>query len=1583
MSQDLERISLGAEITRSLESGESHSYRSITLTTGQLVVVEVEQQGIDVAVELFAPDGTSIIAVDSPIGRRGTEVLVAVAETSSEHRLEVRAVEADAPPGDYRIQVRELRTATAEDRERARGERLFAQAEELRRAREETSYRQAIERYRETQPIWHTLNDGRREADTLERLGWVHISLGELRAAQDELDAALAAYSRIGDRRGEAIVLNRRGMLRWRLGETEGALGDVEEGLKRYREVGAAVLTVDALNNLGILHRRLGATEKALEFYGEARTLSRALADRRKEALTLANLGTLLLQQGRLAEAADHLEAALEIWQTSGEARREASGWNRLGDVRKRQERFDDALACFGKALALRRETGDRRGEATTLGSLGTAHLLHGKLDEAREAYEQALALYGEIDDPFGAAVVRLNLGRLELLAGRPREALAHHEQAAPLLATAGDRQIEASNLYGIARALHDLGDFATARARLEATLERVEGLRTETSSEAFRIAFFATKQHYYDLYIDVLQHLEETEPGTGYQARAFEAGERRRARALLELLGESAAEIRRGADPDRLARERDVQRRLNAHERHRLALLRARRRDAEAIAGLEKDQRELRLELEQIRSRLRRESPQYAALTQPQPSSLEEIQDRLLNPRTLLLSYSLGEDRSFLWLVSHEAISSFVLPGREEIEEAALEVHQLLKELRKSADPTRKRYLDHLGETLLGPVAAQLDDGQRLLIVAEGALLTLPFAVLTKPGTGEPLVAGHEVVHLPSASVLLALRRETAKRTAAPHQLAIYAAPMVSADGEGTSVSATGEVSAGDDLQRSAADFGIERFEPLPHAREEAEAILRIARGETLSRLGSEASKRNVLADELRDYQILHFATHGLLNRSHPELSGLVLSLYDEHGQPQDGFLRLHEIYNLELNAELVVLSACRTGLGPVSRGEGLLGLTRGFLYAGAPRVLVSLWGVSDAGTAELMKRFYWSMLETGAPPALALRAAQLSMYEEEHWSHPYYWAPFILVGEWRRPGEGDSPIEQAAGGGEVDDEIDVDYPGPDEEWCEGLPEQWMRDVCRILRRLSRPRTGTSARGQNAFHGIDALTGSDLHESLSDRQLAARILRPGGRDRREEQELGWWKKQHAKLSGDRRPAADVDPLDLASSGWGVVFLEGSSKAEAIRQAIRPLLEHRREQAARDHPKYYRDDLVYRPGETKAAFFKRYDLALGPAHPKKLPYYLLLIGDPVEIPHRFQYLLDLQYAVGRLSFDDVESYARYAESVVAVERGEHHVHPEMQFFSVVHEGDQATEISAEKLIQPLRRFIGEERGEWIVELTEKGRRADLGRFLGEETPALLFTACHGLGYRSGHPLQTSNQGAILCQDWPGHGPPRPEHYFAAADLGDDARVQGLIAFLFGCYSAGTPHMDNFPPPPLRNPIERAPQPLVSPLARRLLSHPNGSALAVLGHVDRTWTRSFGAGRGMGYLHILSLLKMLLDGYPVGAAMDWMHERFAEISTELTNVLDRYDQLTVDTSQLAGLWRANNDARNFVVLGDPAVRVAVGPRAALLRAERSPERRVESAPPNLRKVVGRLRTREPVTPAVRPSDAVRVDREGTE
>lgn len=534
----------------------------------------------------------------------------------------------------------------------------------------------------------------------------------------------------------------------------------------------------------------------------------------------------------------------------------------------------------------------------------------------------------------------------------------------------------------------------------------------------------------------------------------------------------------------------------------------------------------------------------------------------------------------------------------------------------------------------------------------------------------------------------------------------------------------------------------------------------------------------------------------------------------------------------------------------------------------------------------------------------------------------------------------------------------------------------------------------------KNVFNGIDFTTADYLAPRIRSTELTewARAQR---RNLKEERDLRWASERDFKnRPKDRRPAPDVDPLDLSSSGWGVIFPQGTPRA--LKEALGPLLDIRHQEAARKKENYYRE-LEYLPGESKDAFFRRYKVEAGPAHPEQLPYYLLIVGDPEAVPHRFQYQLDMQYAVGRLCFDDLADYRRYAESVVAAEDGRRHVRPEASFFSVLTPNDKATEISTARLVQPLARTLGTEREEWKFRCLEgeEANKATLLKLLGYgETPALLLTAAHGLAFRSDHPRQREQQGAIICQDWPGRRRPiLRDHYVAAEDIGDDARIHGLVAFLFGCHSAGTPNVDNFPPGRWGQPTIPPKKPFISGLARRLLSHPNGSALAVVGHVDRAWTSSFGSGLGKGIYHVEAFFKQLLDGYPVGLAMDWIHERFAEISTDLTDVLDEYKRKDspkpepTETEEepehvrMARLWRANNDARNFVVLGDPAVYLAAGPRPARAGRQhpegRSAPLRLTQGRDPIKEILGRLRGRTRVAPPISPVDAIRALRDREE
>jgi CHAT domain-containing protein len=399
--------------------------------------------------------------------------------------------------------------------------------------------------------------------------------------------------------------------------------------------------------------------------------------------------------------------------------------------------------------------------------------------------------------------------------------------------------------------------------------------------------------------------------------------------------------------------------------------------------------------------------SPRYAALTQPSPLTLAEMQTQL-DADTLLLEYAEGDDTSYLWVVSTGGVTSYQLPPRARIDPAARAFYNHLRNPDAPA-AARRASGEALAALVLAP-AARLLAHHRLVVVADGALQYVPFGALPAPGDPDarPLVADHEIVSLASLSALAVLRAGVAARPRAPRTLAIMADPVFSADDTrvlaSTTPIATMSTGAG---SRSAddgwdTDFHLSR---LLGSRREAAALMQLVPArERTQTFDFDANRQAATSAALGQYRIVHFATHGLLNTRHPELSGIVLSLVDRRGAPVDGFLRLHDIFNLHLPADLVVLSACQTALGRDVRGEGLVGLTSGFMYAGAARVVASAWKVDDRATAELMRRFYAAMFGARRlAPAAALRQAQLSLQRERAWSSPYYWAAFTLQGEWR----------------------------------------------------------------------------------------------------------------------------------------------------------------------------------------------------------------------------------------------------------------------------------------------------------------------------------------------------------------------------------------------------------------------------------------------------------------------------------------------------------------------------------------------------------------------------------------------------
>ncbi|MEG4199468.1 CHAT domain-containing protein [Microcoleus sp. Pol12A5] len=873
----------------------------------------------------------------------------------------------------------------------------------------------ALEYYSQSLPLFRAIGDRRREAGTLHNIGGVYSDLGEKQKALEYYSQSLPLRRATGDRRGEALTLNNIGGVYSDLGEQQKALEYYSQSLPLSQATGNRDGEALTLNNIGNVYSELGEQQKALEYYSQSLPLSQATGDRRGEAVTLHNIGGVYSELGEQQKALEYYSQSLPLRRATGDRRGEAGTLHNIGLVYDELGEKQKALEYYSQSLPLRRATGDRSGEATTLNNIGNVYSDLGEKQKALEYLGQSLPLSRATGDRSGEATTLSSIGLVYSDLGETQKALEYYSQSLPLSRATGDRRGEATTLYGLAYVKRDLGNLTEALKNIESSLKIIENLRTKIASPELRTSYFATVQNYYEFYIDLLMQLHKTNPKSGYDTKALEASERSRARSLLELLQESNANIREGISPDLLQQEKSLQQQLDAVEKQSIEALSHPNPNATKIDEIDKQRLSLLQEYQQIQTQIRSASPRYAALTQPQPLTLPEIQKQILDENTILLQYSLGLNRSYLWVVTSTALTSYELPKRADIETAAVAFRTAVTSPTQRNIPQKVAQASaNLGQIILQPAASQLGN-KRLLIVPDGVLHYTPFPALTisqtrGQNTNVSLIAEHEIITLPSASTLAILRQNYGDRKPPGQTLAILADPVFSPDDERIKGKITQETTEKLEannlgLNRSLRSSEIE-WPPkrLPFTRQEAQTISSLFPSAFSRQIFDfDASRTTATDGNLVNYQIIHLATHGLANSKNPELSGIVMSMVDDKGNLVNGFLRLTDIFNLKLAANLVVLSACKTGMGQNVKGEGMVGLTRGFMYAGAQRVAVSLWSVDDEGTAVLMQKFYQKMQQQKLAPAAALRAAQIEMMQQEKWKSPYYWAAFTLQGEWK----------------------------------------------------------------------------------------------------------------------------------------------------------------------------------------------------------------------------------------------------------------------------------------------------------------------------------------------------------------------------------------------------------------------------------------------------------------------------------------------------------------------------------------------------------------------------------------------------
>lgn len=868
--------------------------------------------------------------------------------------------------------------------------------------------------------------DAKYRANALDNIGHLYWSRRDFLKAVNSYQEAVRLYHDLQNKDGEANALTRIGQAYFDLGLFPQARAQWEVALKV--EGVTNPVRANTLYNLGVMLSLTGDNQGALSRLTEAEKLF-PQEDIEARIYTLHSLGITYATLGKLEEGRDLVARALALNKGGSEKERylDAAAYEYLylGYIYQRQGKQQPALENTNKALDIWDKLNDPRGKANALYNIGSASFEQADYKTALQYLERVLPL--QEHDPYGRAYTLTSIGTIYSANGNHEEAQKKFEEALNLRSTTGNRQGIVETLTMWARAERARGKLKEGGAILEQAVRQLEELRTQVPGVDLRASYLATTIQVFELRVDVLMQLYLQEGNPKYLEDALALNDSMHARSLLDTV--AAAETDSSAElPSTLL---DSERKLidewgQAVIRHRLLSLSP--HTSEQLAEAERNVIRLRTDWQRVRDQIDN-NPSHALLRPKllSPPGFKKLLDR----DTVLLEFALGKERSYLWLVSaEEEIKGFELPARRQIETA---VHQLFCQIKQSgmqpqnvakAQPCKPiansnaafiEAATALSQMLLGKVANRLAT-KRLIIVPDGILHYVPFSALTdlaKKNSGKwvPLLNDHEVVVSPSAAVSTILQKRRRERTPAPQLLAVLGDPLYELDAPSGTQSSVRESAAAllgtSEIYLSFLKYEVKEIEKLQK---------RYAPREEASFLKQEQVYRaTATAQSLKNYRIIHYATHGVFDDEDPETSGLLLSLYDEYKRPRlDFFLSLRDVYRMRLGADLVVLSACQSALGPEIKGEGIVGLTRGFMYAGATTVISSLWIVNDARTATLMKRFYEQMLKFKLKPAAALRNAQKSLYQQGE--DPEVWAAFQIQGEWKEPIQIRSPRRSRA---------------------------------------------------------------------------------------------------------------------------------------------------------------------------------------------------------------------------------------------------------------------------------------------------------------------------------------------------------------------------------------------------------------------------------------------------------------------------------------------------------------------------------------------------------------------------------------
>lgn len=873
----------------------------------------------------------------------------------------------------------------------------------------------AIAAFHEALKLYRELSDKGGEGMVLGNLGDSHMLTGEYDQALSSFVQALDLLREAGDRQNEAATLDA-------IATAYGYQGKFPESFKHYRLALQAYRAIhdrsgesNALANIGANHLEQGNPWQALQYFKRALTISTELKEKYKQQIHLGNVGNAYFDLGDFTRAAEAFTEARKIAQDIGDLNNEAMHIADLGHTLRETGQTESALRNFQDALAIFERLGDKRSQATANADIANLRARAGNYDETRVYFERALKLHQEIGNAIGVAETNNGLGTLYLTIGEMAKSRLAHEKALALGEQMHALRIIWEAKYGLAKLAARDGNLLDARRLYVQAIDSIEAARARILSTDHKAYFLSNRDDIYKSYIDLLFQLHQREPYAGFDREAFHYSERAKARGLLDLLAEARVRL-----------ERDMPRGLQKQQETAFHQIAAIQTQLQQAALTENERTDLLKKLAQAEQTLqdltiimKRKNPKFARLEYPEIVQLADFQRRMSNEKDLVLAYALGKEGSYLWAITSRRHFFFRLPPASRIEKDVKSYIALI-DTAVHVNVSHRTKGQELFELLMGSVGDLVAKAKKIIIIPDGMLHGLPFESLLTPGAnGEPkyVIEQTDIVYAPSATVMSFLNSDRqASHTSNDYRLLAFADPVFEANEvatDGNDARNNGEPVA---VDLSAPDSSIidslgektslrglyeslgKKFERLLFTAEEVDSIAQFfpPSDKTVYRR-YQAVEERLKQTDLKQFAILHFATHGILDERHPGRSSLVLTL--DSDPLEDGFLQLNEIFNLELNAELVVLSACETATGRRLPGEGLLGMTRAFLYAGAESVLGSLWRVSDKSTAKLMTRFYRHMF-AGKSRSQALRLAKCDLLRSVPYRHPYYWAAFVLLG-------------------------------------------------------------------------------------------------------------------------------------------------------------------------------------------------------------------------------------------------------------------------------------------------------------------------------------------------------------------------------------------------------------------------------------------------------------------------------------------------------------------------------------------------------------------------------------------------------